>query len=132
MQIKRRNSGGGTIKELLILLSIPVGAMLAVLLLTAFVIGLTDDPLSYIGVGAIAAVVASGLASGFISYRISGGSVARTLLASLLFSALLFAVGSIASGGVSVSTLINLLIFTMTTLVGSVLSQRFSAKRKRR
>jgi hypothetical protein len=121
---KRTLIGGAVILVITLISMLAVGAVAL----------LTEDPLSFIGKGAIITVVISSSLSGVILSRLSGGAgIGSTMLSGILFISFILIIGLIISGGgIGGGAVFNSLIYLATLLVSAFLSSHKRGKRKRK
>ena len=95
-------------------------------LLFSFIAYTTVDPLSFLGIFGIAALMITAVSSGFLEARLGGdGSFLTAVLSSLLFVLLLLLIGLLSCGGsVPIGCIINYLCFVAVASLSALLGKK--------
>ena len=105
----------------------------ALSLIFSFIAYTTVDPLSFLGIFGIAALMITAAATGFSEARLGGeGAFLTTVLSSLLFVLLLLLIGLISGGGaVPIGCIINYLCFLALASLSALLGKKIRDGRGR-
>ena len=130
---KKRKEAPTGVKLLLLGTLIMTVIFLALSLLFSFIAYTTADPLYFIGLLSIAALMITAAASGFLEARLGEGSVLTPFLSSLLFVLIMLLIGLIASGGaVPLGCIINYASFVALATLSALLGKKSLEKSRRR
>ncbi len=107
--------------------------MLILSFIGALIVNSTDNPLGYVSVGALAALLVSGVISAFIVSRLlSGDNSLITLLCSLVFSLILIAIALILSGGgATLRAILSSACYVAISLLTSRLAKKKGGRSRR-
>ena len=127
-RFKKSGSGGGLLFGALFSLS----SLILSLAIFSFILSMLENPITFVGVSSLAALLVSGALSGFVIAKHKGeGGALTAFLSSIITSALIFATGLICSGGkIQLSVLMNILCYILISALFARL-KGLGKKRKR-
>lgn len=131
---KRKRKELGLTSLIMIGAAVGLGAILLVTFILAFISSMTKDPTSLTGGLSLAALLVSGAVSGFGISKANGeGGALVGILSSIITVAVILVIGLITSAGkLNLGVFLNLIAYTMTATLASILGKKRIKRRKRR